>query len=148
MTRLIEVWGDTVDSRHLAGSIALGIGGALPVYLIADSVFPHLVANRSLAHSYALVAGLLASLIAGVVAGILIKPKRVVREVAVSAEARREALAAIIEDGGELTDPSTWEPQLTRELQALGLYETFAAEYARHMAAPTSDAEEQKQHVL
>ncbi|WP_454119375.1 hypothetical protein [Microbacterium lacticum] len=34
--KLLEVWGDTVDGRHLLGAIGLGVGIAVPVYLIAE----------------------------------------------------------------------------------------------------------------
>ncbi|XKK38201.1 hypothetical protein HFP72_26995 [Nocardiopsis sp. ARC36] len=30
MSNLLEIWGDTVDSRHTLGAIALGVGIATP----------------------------------------------------------------------------------------------------------------------
>ncbi|MFI5428606.1 hypothetical protein [Aeromicrobium sp. UC242_57] len=70
---LLEVWGDTVDSRHLCGAIGLGLTIAGSLYLAADQIMPSLVDDRTLAHSYALLIGLIGCLVAAVIAAKLFR---------------------------------------------------------------------------
>lgn len=130
MSRLIEVWGDTVDSRHMSIAIALGVGIAAPTFLIGRAVFERTVDDQTLAQSYALLLGLLACLVAATIAARLFKPKRVVRETAATNEGRREALAWIVAEGGEWTDPAELAPQVQEELRQLGLYDVLVAAHA------------------
>ncbi len=51
MPHMLEVWNDTVDGTHLIGSIAIGVGIAVPAYLIADRIFADAGADGSLGHS-------------------------------------------------------------------------------------------------
>ncbi|QIX27944.1 hypothetical protein ncot_16130 [Nocardioides sp. JQ2195] len=125
MSRLIEVWGDTVDSRHMTGAIALGIGIATPSFLLARRIFEGTVEDQSLAQSYALLVGLAACLVAAFISARLFKPKRVVTEVESTLEGRREALANIAAEGGEWTDPAELDPEVQEELRSLGLYDVL-----------------------
>ena len=38
--RLVEIWGDTADLRHLAGAIAIGIAVSLAGFLLANRLIP------------------------------------------------------------------------------------------------------------
>lgn len=125
MSRLIEVWGDTVDTRHLGISIALGVGIAAPAFLLGRAFFTATVDDETLAQSYALLLGLAACLVAAVIAARLFKPKRIVRETATATESRREVLEAIAADGGEWTDPAELAPEVREELRLLGLYDVL-----------------------
>ncbi|MCY1674979.1 hypothetical protein OVA06_09695 [Pseudarthrobacter sp. SL88] len=132
MTRLLDVWGDTVDSRHLGASIGLGILVPVPIYLISESIFVGAVSNPALGKSYALLAGLLGCLLAGTVAARLFRPKRVLREqTEIDETAQRAALKEIIADSGALGDPAELAPAVQKELRALGLHDVFAAEHQR-----------------
>lgn len=132
MTRLLDVWGDTVNSRHLGASIALGILVPVPIYLISESIFVDTVSNPALGKSYALLAGLLGCLIAGTVAGRLFRPKRVLREqTEIDETAQRAALDEIIAESGAMGDPADLAPAVQKELRALGLHDIFAAEHQR-----------------
>ncbi|GAB3697655.1 hypothetical protein [Saccharopolyspora tripterygii] len=126
MSRLIEVWGDTVDTRHMGMSIALGAGIAAPTFLLARAYFTATVADTTLAESYALLLGLVACLVAAVIAARLFKPKRIVRENSTITESRREALEVIAADGGEWTDPAELSAEVQEELRLLGLYDVLA----------------------
>lgn len=126
MSRLIEVWGDTVDTRHMGIAIALGIGIASPTFLLGRAVFTALVDDQTLAQSYALLLGLAACLVAAVIAARLFKPKRIVRETSAMTESRREALQVIAADGGEWTDPAELAAEVQEELRLLGLYDVLA----------------------
>ena len=130
MSRLIEVWGDTVDVRHLSVSVALGAGIATPTFLLARELFEATVEDQTLAQSYALLVGLAGCLLAAFIAARLFRPKRVVTQEQASTAARREALDAIAEDGGEWTDPADLPGEVQDELRQLGLYDVVAAEHA------------------
>ncbi|KQY56682.1 MULTISPECIES: hypothetical protein [unclassified Nocardioides] len=125
MSRLIEVWGDTVDSRHMTGAIALGIGIATPTFLLGRRIFESTVDDQTLAQSYALLVGLGACLVAAVISARLFKPKRVVTEVEATLEGRRAALDAIAAEGGEWTDPAELAREVQEELRSLGLYDVL-----------------------
>lgn len=125
MSRLIEVWGDTVDTKHLSASIALGAGIATPTFLLGRKLFKATVEDQTLAQSYALLLGLGACLIAAFIAARLFKPKRIVTQTEATADSRREALDAIVADGGEWTDPSGLSDEVQDELRQLGLYEVL-----------------------
>lgn len=125
MSRLIEVWGDTVDSRHMCGAIVLGGGLAAPTFLIGREIFTATVEDQTLAQSYALLLGLAACLIAATIAARLFKPKRIVRETSGIHSARREALARIAAEGGEWTDPAELDSKIRAELHQLGLYDVL-----------------------
>ncbi|NYI77375.1 hypothetical protein [Nocardioides panzhihuensis] len=125
MSRLIEVWGDTVDTRHLGASIALGAGIATPTFLLGRRLFRATVEDQTLAQSYALLLGLGACLVAAFIAARLFKPKRIVTQTAATAESRREALDAIAADGGEWTDPADLSVEVRDELRQLGLYDVL-----------------------
>lgn len=126
MSRLIEVWGDTVDTKHLSVSIALGVGIASPTFLLGRSFFKATVEDQTLAQSYALLLGLAACLLAALIAARLFKPKRVVTQTEATTDTRREALEAIAADGGEWTDPAELPSEVQDELRQLGLYDVLA----------------------
>lgn len=126
MSRLIEVWGDTVDTRHMGMSIALGAGIAAPTFLLGRALVTANVQDTTLAESYALLLGLVACLVAAVIAARLFKPKRIVRENSTITESRREALAVIAAEGGEWTDPAELSTEVRQELHQLGLYDVLA----------------------
>jgi hypothetical protein len=131
MSRLIEVWGDTVDTKHVSISIALGAGIASPTFLLGRRFFQATVEDQTLAQSYALLLGLAACLVAAFIAARLFKPKRLVRETAATTETRREALESIVAEGGEWTDPADLDPEVQNELRQLGLYDVLAQAHAR-----------------
>ena len=125
MSRLIEVWGDTVDTKHLSISIALGVGIASPTFLLGRRFFKATVEDQTLAQSYALLLGLAACLLAAFIAARLFKPKRIVSQTEATTDTRREALEAIAADGGEWTDPAELPDEVLEELRQLGLYDVL-----------------------
>ena len=141
MSRLIEVWGDTVDTKHLSASIALGVGIATPTFLLGRRLFKATLEDHTLAQSYALLVGLGACLIAAFIAARLFKPKRIVTQTEATADSRREALDAIVADGGEWTDPSGLSDEVQDELRQLGLYEVLTQ---AHVEAE-SDADDRQE---
>ncbi|WP_298041188.1 hypothetical protein [uncultured Microbacterium sp.] len=132
--RLLEVWGDTVDGRHLLGSIGLGIGIAVPVFLVAQWGFGELTGGDALADSYALVAGLAACVLAAVIAANIFKPKRIVTIGENHASSREAAMDAIEDEIGPLGDPDELPAAVLREVKELGLYDDFVAQHRKNVA--------------
>ena len=128
----LEVWGDTVDSRHLLGSIGLGVGIAVPVYLLADWGFDVLTGGDVLAHSYALVAGLVACVLAAVIAARLFKPKRIIQIGAAHTGSRELAMDAIEAEMGLLGDPDELSASALAEVKELGLYDDLRAQHVKN----------------
>lgn len=131
--QLLEVWGDTVDSRHLLASIGLGIGIAVPIYLLADWGFDVLTEGDALSHSYALVVGLAACILAAVVAANLFKPKRVIHIGEATAGSREAAMDAIEDEIGPLGDPDELPAATLREVKELGLYDDLRAQHEKNV---------------
>lgn len=134
-TRLMEVWGDTVDSRHLVLSIVLGVGLGAPAYLGTTWLLAMTDVAEGLQRSYALLAGIGACLVAAVIAARLFGPKRRVEIGAETAGSRREAMDAIEAEIGPLGDPDELPAPLIAEVRALGLYDDLAAQHRRRTEA-------------
>jgi hypothetical protein len=141
MSGLIEVWGDTVDTKHVSISIALGVGIASPTFLLGRKLFEATVDDQTLAQSYALLLGLAACLVAAVIAARLFKPKRVVRQTDATTDSRREALERIAADGGEWTDPAELPAEVQDELRRLELYDVLAQAHAEAVDGGTERKE-------
>ena len=134
-SRLLEVWGDTVDQRHLVLSIVLGVGLGAPVFLLAEWAFAQTDVASGLQRSYALLAGIGACVVAAVVAARLFAPKRDVVIGSTTAGSRQEAMDAIEAEIGPLGDPDELPPRLLDEVRALGLYDDLAAQHRRRVEA-------------
>ncbi|TSI13147.1 hypothetical protein [Brevibacterium aurantiacum] len=124
MPQLLEVWNDTVDSKHLVGSIAIGIGVAVPAFLISDHFFTT-TGDPELGHSYALLIGIVGCIIGAVISGILFKPKRVITESEADTRNRQEVIDEVVEEYGDLGDPSDLKPAVQEEIRALGLFDAL-----------------------
>ena len=133
--RLAEVWGDTVDLRHLAWAIAIGIGISVVGFFVASRWLTAIVESQQLAHAYAMLAGLAGCVIAGVICARAFPPKRVVTEMDASAdpEWRSEVLEELAQQPGGLGSLNDLPPAVVKELQELKLYELF-----EHNAVPVS----------
>lgn len=125
--RLAEVWGDTVDLRHLAWAIVIGIGISVIGFSMASRLLTSIVESKQLAHAYAMLAGLAGCVIAGVICARAFPPKRVVTEQDTSAdpEWRREVLEELAQQPGGLGSISDLPPAVVQELKELKLYELF-----------------------
>lgn len=125
---LVEVWGDTADTRHLAWAIAIGAIVSIAAYLAASRVLASLVASAELARAYAMLAGLGGCLLSGVLCALLFAPKRQVTEDAAADPAwREEVLDKLAAENGGLGSIADLPEAAVRELEALQLLELFAA---------------------
>ncbi|WP_454739348.1 hypothetical protein [Cupriavidus necator] len=140
--RLVEVWGDTADTGHLAWSILIGASVSIVGFLVASRILTGLVATPELARAYAMLAGLAGCLLAGVICAVLFRPKREVTEGdAGDPSWREEVLDKLAAESGGLGTVADLPAAAVREMQELQLFELFAAR-ERHSPAivPTGNA--------
>lgn len=125
--RLIEVWNDTVDVRHLAWAIVIGIVISVASFLAASRLLRGAVESAQLAHAYAMLAGLAGCVIAGALCARLFEPKRRIVEDGQPADPAwwREVLADL-NAGGGLGTEGDLPPAAVAELKELELYDLFA----------------------
>lgn len=128
MPHLIEVWNDTVDSRHLTAGIAISVGIAVSSYLIADHLFAA-AGNTELGHSYALLIGILGCLLGAVVTGFLFEPKRVITTSTADTRNRQEIIDEVVEEYGDLGDPRELPEEVQDEVRALGLFDALVVNH-------------------
>ncbi|MFZ5526535.1 MAG: hypothetical protein ACOZE7_07760 [Pseudomonadota bacterium] len=128
--RLLEVWGDTVDQRHLAYATLIGVSISLTGFLVAEVILGKLVSNPDLARSYAMLAGLVCCLASGLICAIAFAPKRHVVEERLADEHTRLQLIAQLDQGQGLGAINDLPADARRELEAiqlLGLFERYKA---------------------
>jgi hypothetical protein len=126
--RLVEVWGDTTDIRHLAWSIVIGIVVSITGFLIANRWLSAHVDTLELARAYAMLAGLAGCIVSGVICAMLFKPKREVVEGEIADPFwRDEVLAKLVEQNGELGSVDDLPPAVVQEMKELQIYELFAS---------------------
>lgn len=125
---LVEIWGDTTDTRHLAWSIVIGAVVSLAAFLLASRVLAGVVKTPELARAYAILAGLAGCLLSGVICAVLFQPKRdVVEGEACDPAWREEVLDKLAAESGGLGAIADLPPAVVQELKALQLFELFAA---------------------
>jgi len=135
-SHLVEVWGDTVDSRHLAWSVVLGVGISLGAFLIANRIFALFVHDAAMSRAYSMLVGLLACIVAGAVCARLFKPKRRVVEETADGARLQSVLDELAAEPGGLGTVADLPPAVVAEMKELGLYDLFAdAERRASLAA-------------
>lgn len=126
--RLVEVWGDTTDTRHLAWSVVIGGGVSITGFLIANRWLSDHVGTPELARAYAMLAGLAGCILSGVICAILFTPKRdVVEGDAADPFWREEVLAKLAEQHGDLGSVEDLPPAVIQEMKELRIYDLFAS---------------------
>ncbi|MEE1924747.1 hypothetical protein V0R50_23270 [Pseudomonas sp. 148P] len=139
---LYEVWGDTVDSRHLLASIAVGAACSLGAFFLAAHLLTGWVESSQMARAYAMLLGILGSLLGGGVSAWLFKPKRHVVEHVADPAWRQQVIEELRSEYGGIGQLSELPPEVRNELRELGLERLFdEADPARptpaHSPAPT-----------
>lgn len=135
--QLAEVWGDTVDLRHLAWAIGIGIGISVLGFYSASEWLASIVESRQLAHAYAMLAGLAGCIIAGVICARAFAPKRAVTETEISVDPqwRQEVLDELAQQSGGMGRLADLPPVAVQELKELKLYDLFAEAEAAERAS-------------
>lgn len=132
---LYEVWGDTVDRRHLAMAMAIGATVSLATFFVAQTLLLSLVESAQMARAYAMLVGILGCLAGGIISAWLFKPKRDVVEGAADPAFRQQVLADLQAEHGTLGRLDELPAEVIAELRELALYDLFAeaqASEARH----------------
>jgi hypothetical protein len=138
--RLVEIWGDTVDTGHLAWAIGIGTVVSLSGFLVARQVLAGMVGTPELARAYAMLAGLVGCLVSGVICAVLFAPKRNVVEGHGGDPAwREEVLAQLAQEHGGLGSLASLPPAVVQEMKELQIYDLFAS-YKPADAADTATA--------
>jgi len=127
-TELAEIWGDTVNLKHLAGAMVIGAvlgfcffyGGLQAIkYLYPDI-------QKSLQEALALLVGIVGCLLAAIISARLFPPKRFLIEQEVSQEDREQIIHELqIDIEQELKDMETMPKAILDEMRELKLLEMF-----------------------
>jgi len=122
---LYEVWGDTVDSRHLLAAIAVGAACSLGAFYLAQHLLTGWVESAQMARAYAMLLGILGSLLGGGVSACLFKPKRHVVEHVADPAWRLQVIEELRTEYGGIGQLSDLPPEVRNELRELGLERLF-----------------------
>jgi hypothetical protein len=131
---LAEVWGDTVDLRHLAWSVVLGVGISLGAFEAGRVALSSIVADAAIARAYAMLIGLAGCLAAGALCAMLFKPKRIVVDQTVDEADRMEVLRQLGEEHGGIGALADLPASARAELKELGLLDLFSTAEASNDA--------------
>lgn len=132
---LFEVWGDTVDGRHLLYSIGIGAAVSLGAFFIAQHLFVGWVDSVQMARAYAMLVGIVGCLAGGAISALLFKPKRNVIEHLADPAWRAKILIELQNEYGPLGSLADLPPATIAELREMDLYELFA-DYEKGLVAP------------
>ena len=139
-SELYEVWGDTVDGRHLIYAIAIGAVVSLGAFFIAKHLLVGWVASAQMARAYAMLIGIVGCLAGGAISAALFKPKRHVMEHQADPAWRAQVLLELQNEFGDLGKLSDLPPATIAELHEMDLYELFA-DYERAQLAKVDSPE-------
>lgn len=128
-TPLADIWGDTVNLRHLGAGILIGIVISLTCYLGARYVisiqFPSLA--NGLLSAYSLLFGIGGCVLSAVISANLFKPKRTLNEAEFSESDRDRVLSELkIDLAKEREELKYADEKVLQEMKDLKLYELFA----------------------
>lgn len=138
---LYEVWGDTVDSRHLVLAILVSSVVSLGTYALALWILADIIESAQMAKAYAMLFGILGCLGGGTISALLFKPKRDVIEHAADPAFREQVVNDLLKEYGSLGRLEETSPEVIAELRDLGLYELFRDAELREQAARESAAD-------
>ena len=122
---LYEVWGDTVDVRHLVYAILIGAIVSLSAFFTAQHFLLEWVASAQMARAYAMLVGIVGCLVGGAISASLFKPKRHVVEHEADPAWRSQILKDLQNEFGDLGRLADLPPETIAELKEMDLYELF-----------------------
>jgi len=123
---LFEVWGDTVDGRHLIYSIGIGAIVSLGAFFLAEYLFVGWVDSLQMARAYAMLVGIVGCLAGGAISASFFKPKRNVVEHLADPAWRSKILIELQNEYGPLGSLTDLPPATIAELREMDLYDLFA----------------------
>ncbi|MDR6958025.1 hypothetical protein J2W43_002006 [Pseudomonas brassicacearum] len=125
-SELFEVWGDTVDGRHLIYSIGIGAIVSLGTFSLAQYLFVGWVDSLQMARAYAMLVGIVGCLAGGAISASMFKPKRHVVEHLADPAWRSAILIELENEYGPLGNLTDLPPATIAELREMDLYDLFA----------------------
>ncbi|MCX2684521.1 hypothetical protein OO306_03010 [Pseudomonas sp. DCB_AW] len=137
-SELYEVWGDTVDGRHLVYAIAIGAVVSLGAFFTAQQLLVGWVASAQMARAYAMLIGIVGCLVGGGISAALFKPKRNVVEHLADPAWRAKILVELQNEFGPLGSLADLPAATLAELKEMDLYDLFA-EYEKGLPARQND---------
>jgi len=137
-----DVWGDTVDLKHLAIAMGIGIIISLSFYILGlnylQANFPKLAAN--LMTAYALLIGIAGCLLSAIISAKLFKPKRKLNEEEFSQADRLAVLEELkIDIDKEAEELQSVGPKVIQEMKDLQIYDLFAQKNAKSKVGEVQD---------
>lgn len=132
---LADIWGDTVNLRHLGGAMIIGIILGTAFYLAGLSFIQKIRPDMvlSLQKAMGLVVGIVGCLLAAVVSTKLFPPKRILTEEQFSPENRQQILRELnIDMAQEVRDMASMPPEIIAEMKDLQIHDIFT-----HTQAPS-----------
>ena len=135
---LYDVWGDTVDARHLLYAIVIGAIVSLSAFFTAQHFLLEWVASAQMARAYAMLVGIVGCLAGGTLSAMLFKPKRHVVEHEADPVWRSRVLSDLQNEFGDLGRLADLPPETLKELHDMDLYDLFV-EYERGLESANKD---------
>ncbi|MFI8481587.1 hypothetical protein ACIGCM_13575 [Pseudomonas sp. NPDC078700] len=135
---LYEVWGDTVNGRHLVYAIGIGAIVSLSAFFIAQALLVNWVDSPQMARAYAMLIGIVGCLVGGAISATLFKPKRHVVEHQADPAWRAEVLKELQNEFGDLGRMSDLPAETVAELHELDLFDLFAEHEKMHATDDTA----------
>ncbi|WP_312561652.1 hypothetical protein [Anaerospora sp.] len=137
-----DVWGDTVDLKHLAIAMGIGIIISLSFYILGLNYlqvnFSKLAAN--LMTAYALLIGIAGCLLSAIISAKLFKPKRKLNEEEFSEADRLAVLEELkIDIDKEAEELQSVGPKVIQEMKDLQIYDLFAQKNAKSKVGEVQD---------
>ncbi len=129
-TRLANIWGDTVDLKHLAGAMLIGIGLGFAFFRGGQEGLLHLYPDlgAGLNNAGALLVGIVGCLLAAVVSARLFPPKRTLSEQQFSEDDRERVLRELQVDlSVEAAYAQSMPEDIREEMKELQLDAVFRA---------------------
>ncbi|MBY0496657.1 MAG: hypothetical protein K2Y23_20820 [Cyanobacteria bacterium] len=126
--RLVNIWEDTVDLRHLLIGLACGSALGFTSYVLALRAFTAYFPGETpgLIKGYALMIGIAGCVMAAAIIGTVFKPKRVFRDTDEGPIDRSTMIRNLALDPDEERRAlETASPKLIREMQELQVYDFF-----------------------
>ncbi len=137
-----DVWGDTVDLKHLAIAMGIGIIISLLFYILGLN---YLQANVSklaanLMTAYALLIGIAGCLLSAIISAKLFKPKRKLNEAEFSEADRLAVLEELkIDIDKEADELQFVGPKVIQEMKDLQIYDLFARKNTKSKVGEVQD---------
>lgn len=122
----LEILGDTILPNQLLLAILLSVGVSLGGYNIGLWLLPS-IASENMVASYSLLIGISGSVISLVICSIIFKPKRLLIEEETSSESMKQVFEDLQLDPMEELKLIENDPVTKKELEELGVLNSFRA---------------------